>query len=228
VRRYAIGFIRPFKHQIEEKLGAILAGDYASLAPQLVTDANFNTTVKYDSWSLNNTATAQAKNDLVDPTTGFTIQLYTAIYGLSEFPTTYDQDFVDTTRIFVVGNGEAPIPDSQVLAQGTTNPAQLAAAGGASNWMLWTDPASQKTYAAQSRPKVGDGESLGNYRNDTGARMLAQISKMTADAATACGGSVLPAAPSSSCLAKYNAAKNYRDNLDLMRGLHKYFGYARP
>ena len=33
VRQYAIGYILPFKAQIQEKFGALLAGDFTSLAP---------------------------------------------------------------------------------------------------------------------------------------------------------------------------------------------------
>jgi hypothetical protein len=142
--------------------------------------------IKYDSWALNNTSTGTPKADLIDPTTGFTIQLYTAIYGLSEFPTTYDQDFVDTTRIFVVGNGEAPVSDTQILADGSFTGTDLVTTGGTKKWMLWTDPASQKTYAAQARAKVGDGESMGMYRNDTGARMLQQMVALTGAKTAAC------------------------------------------
>src|SRR5690606_19416397 len=40
VRKYAIGYYTIFKSQLQEKLGALLSGDYASLAPRLVKDSN--------------------------------------------------------------------------------------------------------------------------------------------------------------------------------------------
>ncbi len=163
VRRYAIGYIRPFKHQIEEKLGALLAGDYASVAPRIsaIDPTTKMATVSYDSWALNNDLVTKPATGLVDPTTGFTIQLYAAVYGLSEFPTTFDQSFIDSTRIFVIGNGEAPVPDSElVTAAGTPTalatflPSELKGNGGAKEWLLWTDPASGKTYGAHSNRRA--------------------------------------------------------------------------
>jgi len=153
VRRYAIGYIRPYKNQIHEKIGALLAQDYTSLATYLHTDpmSKANTTV-FDSWALNNVGTSAGNlsnktNKILDPATGFTMQLYAAVYGLSEFPTTYDQDFVDNTRIFIIGNGEAPVADSQIW-DGTgaisANKAAMALAtgtesiggGGTGEWIL--------------------------------------------------------------------------------------------
>ena len=59
VRRYAIGYIRPYKNQINEKIGALLAQDYTSLATYHQTDpmTKANSTVLV-SWALNNTSFA--------------------------------------------------------------------------------------------------------------------------------------------------------------------------
>jgi hypothetical protein len=232
VRRYAIGYIRTFKHQIEEKVGALLSTDYRSLAPQMVVNPDKSVTVKYDSWTLNNTGTTTPKTDILDPYTGFTLQLDALVYGLSEFPTTYDQDFVDTTRIFVVGNGEAPISDDTIIATATTNPAATIGAGGASEWFTWKDPVSGKTYGAHSSPKVSDGNGFAKtYRNDTAVRMLTLMTDLYKAASDACGASLPPTGVYTSnavCMAKYTAAINFRDNIDLVRGLHRRYGYARP
>ncbi len=236
LRRYAIGYIRPFKNQIEEKFGALFAGDYASLAPQIVPGGG-SSTIKFDSWSANNEGMTTPKTKLVDPTTGFTIQLYGAVYGLSEFPTTYDQGFTDSTRIFVVGNGEAPIPDSALLAadgvtagpSATFDPAQVKGAGGTKEWLLWRDPDSAKVYGAHSGIKVADGESSAQvYRNDAAARMLSTANGVSAQVTSACGGTYPPLVSNPTCEAKHTASLQYRDNIDLMRGLQKRFGYARP
>jgi hypothetical protein len=217
VRKYAIGYIRPFKHQIQEKFGAILAGDYNSMAPSF--DAQ-NRVVQPE-WSLNNGAET-ARSGLVDPATGFTLQLYTSVLGLAFFPATFDNSFVDTTRIFVVGNGEAPVPDSTILASGTTDPTQTVGAGGANEWFYWKDSATGKTYAAHSTAKVGDGGSVTNkaYRNDTGVRMLIMAKKLNDAANAACG------AAQPTCGPQRLAADKFRDNLDQMRSLHNTFGYS--
>ena len=236
LRKYAIGYIRPFKNQIEEKFGALFAGDYNSLAPQIVPGGGAST-IKFDKWSSNNAVAAKPKTMLVDPTTGFTIQLYGAVYGLSEFPTTYDQGFTDSTRIFVVGNGEAPIPDSSLLAAdgitagpaATFDPTQIKGALGTKEWLLWRDPDSAKVYGAHSGIRVSDGEGAGQlYRNDSAARMLTTATQVSAQVIAACGGAYPPATTNPTCEAKHTASLQYRDNLDLMRGIQKRYGYARP
>jgi hypothetical protein len=233
VRRYAIGYIRPFKNQITEKIGALLAGDYQSLSPVIAANPDKTNRVVFDSWALNNDSTSSTNltskaGNIMDPSTGFTMQLYAAVYGLSEFPTTFDQDFVDNTRIFVVGNGEAPVPDATILANSTTDPTKVKALGGAFEWFVWTDPTSGKTYGAHSSAKVGDGGLGTNYRSDTAVRMLSQMSALQAASSSACGGPVPSNTGNAQCNAKYQALLNFKENLDLMRGLHSRYGYARP
>jgi hypothetical protein len=227
VRLYAIGYILPFRNQILEKFGALLAGDYRTLAPAFSEDG---TRVEKQSWTLD-----PAKLDrprLIDPATGFTLQLYAGVFGLSGFPSTYDQSFIDATRIFVVGNGEAPIPDQQLLAgpgvagpQATFDPTQLVSAEppGAKSWLVWTDQATGKTYAAHAQKRVTNQGANASYRVDVAARMLEMARTLEAQAATGCG----PTGDSSACKVKTRAFENYRQNIDVMRSLHNAFGYAR-
>src|SRR6185436_5504097 len=100
-------------------------------------------------WALNsaNLAARPAGSEVIDPAGGFTLQLYAGLYGLSSFPTTFDHSFIDSTRIFVVGNGEAPIPDASLLnangtpgPKATNDPTQLVSNGGTFNRFVWTDP----------------------------------------------------------------------------------------
>jgi len=240
VRKYAIGYILPFKAQIQEKIGALLASDFTSIAPYFNTA---KTAVNNPGWALNsaNLAARGTPTDLIDPAGGFTLQLYAGLYGLSAFPTTFDHSFVDTTRIFVVGNGEAPVPDSELLTgagavgpQATNDPTQLVANGGAKQWFVFTDTASGKTYAAQSVPRSSDGSvtlttpcstspnQAGCYRNDTGARMLETALTLQNQANTLCTAD--PTSPG--CSAKSQALQKFKENIDVMRSLHNAFGYA--
>ena len=240
VRKYAIGYILPFKAQIQEKIGALLANDYSSLAPYWTGG---NTVVNNPGWTLNAQSMAGrvAQPDLIDPAGGFTLQLYAGLYGLSAFPTTFDHSFIDTTRIFVVGNGEAPVPDSELLTvagapgpQATNDPTQLVANGGAKQWLVYSDPTSGKTYAAQSTPRLSDGSvtlatpcstnpnQVSCYRNDTGVRMLESALTLQNQAAPLC-----TADPTSAgCAAKTQALQKFKQNIDVMRSLHNAFGYA--
>ncbi|HEX9104064.1 MAG TPA: zinc-dependent metalloprotease, partial [Polyangia bacterium] len=193
VRKYAIGYILPFKNQIQEKIGALLASDFTSIAPYFNTG---KTAVNNPGWALDsaNLAARGTPADLIDPAGGFTLQLYAGLYGLSAFPTTFDHSFVDTTRIFVVGNGEAPVPDSELLttggtpgAQATNDPTQLVShPAGTKQWFIFTDVASGKTYAAQATPQVKDGSGTQTYRNDTGVRMLETALTLQGQANTLC------------------------------------------
>ena len=135
--------------------------------------------------------------------------LYAAVYGLSEFPTTYDQDFVDNTRIFIIGNGEAPVDDGQIWnGTGPVTPdaaiarrtaASRSGGTGAAKWVLWVDPTSGKVYGAHSSAKVGG--FAGTYRQDTAVRMLEQMQALEDQANAACS-SVLP--PTSNANASCN------------------------
>ena len=202
VRKYAIGYILPYKKQIQEKLGALLAGDYNSLAARVDNTNPAALKVTLPTWSINN------------PAGGFTLQLYAGVYGLSSFPTTFDHDFIDTTRIFVVGNGEAPVPDSQItcsVAPGTT----------ANGYFCITDASSGKSYAAKTYPTVTDTAGGPAYRQDTGVRMLQTYASVLAAAVAECA-----AAAPNNCTAKTLAATQFKENLDVMRSLHNAYGYA--
>jgi hypothetical protein len=220
VRKYAIGYITTFPAQIQEKMGALLSGDYQSLAPAF--DANGN--VAQSNWTINDDGTVDPSrlNNLIDPATGFTTQLYAGVFGLSAFPTTFDHSFIETTKIFVIGNGEAPVPDSQLLAldnQNRTIPGPLATndttklianTAGGKEWFVWTDSTTGKSYAAHSVPRVSDGD-LGTgahtYRNDTGVRMLEMAQKIDATGNT-------------------TALALFRQNIEVMRALHNAYGYG--
>jgi hypothetical protein len=230
VRKYAIGYILPFQAQLQEKIGALLAGDYTSLAPKGDLSNPNAVKVTLPTWTLDQTATTGA---IFDPAGGFTLQLYAGVYGLSTFPTTFDQSFIDTTKIFVVGNGEAPVSDSVIMspAVGTTDPTQLVSyinpatgqpGGGTREWFYVVDPDSGKTYAAHATKPASQVLKSGDppvyYRNDTGVRML-QTYQAALSALAACGNPT-------QCAAKQQAAVNYKQNLDVMRSLHNAFGYG--
>lgn len=219
VRKYAIGYVLPYKNQVQEKIGALLAGDYQSLAPVAAsTPGQSSLSVKLPTWSIDS-ASGSGAGSLVDPAGGFTLQLYAGVYGLSGFPSTFNQSFIDTTKIFVVGNGEAPVSDANLIANGTPTPALLVGNGGTKEWFIVTDPDSGKQYAAHSTAKVADVGAP--YRNDTAVRMLETYQTLISDKTTAC------AMPSSTqCAAKTTAVVNWKQNLDVMRSLHNAYGYG--
>ena len=84
----------------------------------------------------------------------------------ASFPTTFDPEFIDSTRVFVLGNGEATTSDQEILAKGTDVDADLVGNGGAKEWFIFRDTFSGKSYAAHSTPlhKCARGAPMGNAR----------------------------------------------------------------
>ena len=222
VRKYAIGYILPFKAQIQEKIGALLADDFTSIAPYWT---NGNTTVVNPGWSLNsqNMGARPASPELIDPAGGFTLQLYAGLYGLSAFPTTFDHSFVDTTQIFVIGNGEAPVlgRDHHGDAAPATRRCWSRTAAPTSGSSGRTRPRARATPPTRRR-RSRSASGATTYRNDTGVRMLETIQTLQGQAATLCGAD--PASPG--CAAKSQAVSKFKQNIDVMRSLHNAFGYA--
>lgn len=239
VRQYAIGYIIPFKKQIEQKFGDIFAGDIHDLAPVYVRQ-NGDYVPQYQSWVMADpTAFPESgnTNNRIDPATGFTVQLYAGVYGLSSFPTTFDHDFIDHTQIFVVGNGEAPVSDADLLAKGTSDPTELVSHGGTKEWFYYTDAGSGKTYAAHAVPtspaEVADPTSTDPshptktvaLRADTGVRMLERLQKL--GQAVDDAGALPVGDQRDAVLAEaQNQYDLYRQNVEVMRSLHNAFGYG--
>jgi hypothetical protein len=240
VRQYAIGYFIPYRRQIEEKFGALFSNDSQSLAPYFKT-VNGNVLPQNPSWVMADPTIV--KKDKIDPVTGFTIQLYAGVYGLSSFTSGFDHTFIDTTKIYVIGNGEADVPEDQLLAQGTSDPAQLVSHGGAKNYFLMTEPISGKTFAAKSTPTQqalvvdisGDPNlnhelATTNLRDDQGVRMLEQLAALgTAVTAALALPNSTPAQTSyrtQQIAFTQDAYEKYRENIEVMRSLQNAFGYG--
>jgi hypothetical protein len=236
VRQYAIGYVLPFKSQLEEKLGAMFANDMSSFAPSFQTLADdptqVNDTPQLSSWLMDDPTAP--KGDLIDPQSGFTLNLFAGVYSLAAFPSTFDHDFIDNTSVFVIGNGEASTTDAVIQANGTTDASQLVGNGGSKEWFVVTDP-SGKTYAAhsvQARSTFvldSSAPASSNYstktvalRADMGVRMLEHL-QMLSNAVSAA--SSLPDTDSTKAQLT-NEYQRYRQNIEVMRSLHNQFGYG--
>ena len=224
VRQYAIGYWLPYKQQILDTYGAIFAGETSQLAPYVLGPGEgfARLDVTSGQWHQDDgTVVPNPSGPRIDPELGFSAQMWAGVWGISGFSSTFDQGFIDSTRVFLVGNGEAPVPDSSLLNPdgtpgplATNDPTQTLGEGGTKQWLIYTDALTGKTYAAHSfAPAVVGGTSL---RTDAAVRMLDHAGQLYRQT-TATG--VDPD------VATTNYTK-YVENLDMMRSLHGALGYG--
>jgi len=129
IRKFSINYYTIYGEQLRNTYGGILNEDVTPMAP--IYDAG---KLKQANWSdMTNTGFVAARplgtGKLVDPMMTFTVKYIASIYGSAMFPQTFDNSFVDQSKIFVDGNGE-----------------QVTIA--ANSRRTWTDPLSGKTYIA--------------------------------------------------------------------------------
>ncbi len=236
VRQYAIGYVLPYKRQIEEKFGAMLSDNYAGYAPYFTSNADGQQVIVNPNWALPNPPTTGELQDLLDPQTGFTLNLYAGIYALAQFPTTFDHDFIDDTKVFVVGNGEATTSDQTIQAQGTSDPRQLVShcavgdsscLSSAKQWFVIQDPSGETLAAHAVAPTAedvltesGDTQTV-SLRHDIGVQMLEPLQHMDLvlqDAETSGDATAIDQAQT--------AYQNYRENIQVIRSLENAFGYG--
>ncbi len=141
VRRYQINFASSFGPATTAFFGGVMGEDWSSIAPRFDSGGQ----LQYPSPG------QQAIGDMggtpVDPDAGFSIQLYASVLGMVYIPQTYDQDFLNRSRIFVRGGAEEiSIDPSRTIVE-------------------FTDPRSGLTYAAVSYPE-------GAHETGVGAQMI--------------------------------------------------------
>lgn len=104
LRQYSINYYRLFPAQITSVFAAALTGRWDRLAPV------------YDSAGYRYRPISQpitippANTYAVDPSLGFTVQLWMASLGVALIPATYDFTFQDSSRIWLAGNGSTITP----------------------------------------------------------------------------------------------------------------------
>jgi len=82
------------RSRFEQKFGALLTGSIHGIGPVFDKDAGGDWRPLQRSWS---DARGLPEPRALDPSAGFTIQLYAGVYGLAGFPTTFDREYIDNT-----------------------------------------------------------------------------------------------------------------------------------
>ena len=107
IREWEVGYFNTFGDQLLDVNQALMGQDYATVGPYLENDQ-----VHFPDYSgeLDETNT-----EIVDPYATFTIQLYWQVLGQARFPSGYDQTFMENSRIWIQGLGNAPEIEDEFL-----------------------------------------------------------------------------------------------------------------
>ena len=237
VRKFSIGYWLPYKSQISNIFSALLSGETSELGYQyngfgndpVPQDIIFRTPAPPQTTAL---------PTVFDPELGFSLQMWSGVFGMSGFTSGFDHSFINNSQVFVVGNGEAPVPDTSLVALdgtpgalATNDSTQLTRVCTFTNsqqqndcithhkeWYVFKDPLSGKTYAAHSSPpsKISGAPGGTNFaRQDVAVRMLEHANLLATN---------LAQSPSNTAF--QTTYLKYQENLDMMRSLVGAFGYG--
>jgi hypothetical protein len=195
IRKWQISYTASFANPIQELFRGILSEDWGAIAPRLDDTGR----VIYPGISQLEKRT-MAGTPLF-PNVSFSIQLYAAVFGMGYIPQTYDQTFINSSRVWVQGGAEEIVFAPEVPL------------------VTFTDPTSKLTYVAES---FVDAEGV---EHGVGASMLAYANEMIV---TAAGDDEILGTADDSISAR-DAARKFIDNIDVVRRLTWQLGFgAQP
>jgi len=109
IRDWHVSYYNTFGQNIRQIHAALQSGDWSRVGPYWEDGK-----VKFPTYS-GDLSKTHAKP--IDPAADFTVQLYFALLGMSNFQTNYDRRFNDEARIWVAGTGKAPtLPTEATVA----------------------------------------------------------------------------------------------------------------
>jgi hypothetical protein len=100
LREWRIGYYGTFYNQIGKINLAILGEDWSKVAPYME-----NGELVFPNYA-GDLKTPHASP--VDPFATFSVKVYWQVLGMARFPSSFDQSFVDESRVFIMGTGSAP------------------------------------------------------------------------------------------------------------------------
>ncbi len=107
VREWEVGYANTFGEQIAAINDAMMSQDWSAVGPY---NANGRLAFPNYTGELND-----PQFQPVNPSATFTIQLYWQVLGQARFPRNYDRSFVQESRLFELGTGDAPDVDPDRL-----------------------------------------------------------------------------------------------------------------
>ncbi len=221
-RLYTINYTRLYPTQILELMGAIQSNDLTVSAPRLCRDdqtgeyhiehVNFS---RLDLEPCEEMAEQMGRpmtfeDTYLDPGHTFTTQLYTAVFGMTMFPMTYSQEFIDAWRVFVKGSVEGHDFDHCIDVE--TDGCEL---------VTFTDPISHKSFQSVRYPDRERVERV--YDVSIGARIIEYANLLKdnyEEALSQCGDPCEPANPAYNRFFRTRQQlKDYVINLEMIRTL---------
>ncbi|MEI8258508.1 MAG: hypothetical protein WCJ30_22775, partial [Deltaproteobacteria bacterium] len=134
IRQFQLSTYTMYPAQTIRYFGGLLAEDYGDYAPIVDTASTSHPILRTRFATLNQAANGRRidrTHQPIDPQTHFTIQLWSAVQTVSQFPATYDQRYMDYTRLWADGGSEA-----------------LTITDPAANTVSFTDPWTHQTFRA--------------------------------------------------------------------------------
>jgi hypothetical protein len=221
IRLFQLSYYTMFPAQMIRLFGGIMSEDFQDFAPIAVGSGNtmqIQRTHVVDANLTNNPARViDGQHQAIDPQTHYTIQLWSAVQGMSEFPATYDQRYMEFSRVWLDGSNEGlNIPPAKQVK--------------------FTDPFSGQTYIAvhYDCTKADEAADVGcsQYAHPSlngavsteagiGARMLLHLQDLEAVRQKAITGGETTTAS-----AVELQEHQYLDLVNTVRNVSKFFGYG--
>jgi len=214
---YSIGYQDLYRDELALFLGRLMSDDLASLGPIRADDGELVYPDPLDmqaAWP-----PAGSEGSVVEPAAYWLVQFDAGLFGTSLLARGYDRSFLNRSRLYVEGSGDAIEPPE---GQDTVS---------------YTDPFSGKTYTAWSFPATRDGELLVGPAADivelgSGARMVRRANLLR----SYCTGELLPegvdADDPGAVAAQQDLAcaelERYASDLDLQLQLYAWFESQAP
>lgn len=105
IRQYQLSYYTNFRDQMIDLFGGLIGDQVSSLAPY--ADA-LGVVHRPDFRDIDRELPDGATP--LDPQTGFTVQLYAAVYGMTMMSDNFDTTFIDSARVWLEGRGESITP----------------------------------------------------------------------------------------------------------------------
>ncbi len=199
IRRYQLSYSSSFGAEVNTLFRAVLAEDWVAIAPRLEAGK-----VVYP--ELDEMEKRSMTGVPMEPNVSFSVQLYAAVFGMAYIPQTYDQDFLNSSRVWIEGGAEEIELDPSMPL------------------VSFRDPESGLTYSSASYP-VTDTVGSVSRESGVGASLLAYANDLAEGAA----GPDKIYGTTDDVLVARNAMRKFVDNIDIVRRLTWQLGFgAQP